>query len=36
MLQLLLLIGAKLEHIINKLAHEVSTKHLAADEEGGA
>jgi mlo protein len=29
MLQLLLLIGAKLEHIINKLAHEVATKHAA-------
>ncbi|CAD6342845.1 unnamed protein product [Miscanthus lutarioriparius] len=36
-LSLLLLIGAKLEHIINKLAYEVATKHTAAaeDEEGG-
>jgi hypothetical protein len=37
-LQLLLLIGVKLEHIINKLAYEVATKHTAAaaeDEEGG-
>nr|XP_034605818.1 uncharacterized protein LOC117865694 isoform X2 [Setaria viridis] len=33
-LALLLLIGAKLEHIINKLAYEVATKHFAADEEG--
>ncbi|KAG0525946.1 hypothetical protein BDA96_06G102000 [Sorghum bicolor] len=40
-LSLLLLIGAKLEHIINKMAYEVATKHTAAsaaaaeDEEGG-
>ncbi|XP_066344208.1 MLO-like protein 1 [Miscanthus floridulus] len=37
-LALLLLIGAKLEHIINKLAYVVATKHTAADaedEEGG-
>ncbi|OEL25295.1 MLO-like protein 1, partial [Dichanthelium oligosanthes] len=33
-LALLLLIGAKLEHIINMLAYEVATKHFAADEEG--
>ncbi|CAL5027278.1 unnamed protein product [Urochloa decumbens] len=35
-LSLLLLIGAKLEHIINKLAYEVATKHFSAadDEEG--
>ncbi|KAF8703223.1 hypothetical protein HU200_032013 [Digitaria exilis] len=30
---LLLLIGAKLEHIINKLAYEVATKNFATDEE---
>ncbi|GJN02823.1 hypothetical protein PR202_ga20209 [Eleusine coracana subsp. coracana] len=29
---LLLLIGAKLEHIINKLAYEVATKHAAVEE----
>ncbi|CAN6235121.1 unnamed protein product [Urochloa humidicola] len=34
-LALLLLIGAKLEHIINKLAYEVATKHFAADDEEG-
>ncbi|KAK3144678.1 hypothetical protein QOZ80_4AG0316250 [Eleusine coracana subsp. coracana] len=31
-LTLLLLIGAKLEHIINKLAYEVATKHAAVEE----
>lgn len=35
-LQLLLLIGAKLEHIINKLAYEVASKHAAGRGEGGA
>ncbi|KAF8714836.1 hypothetical protein HU200_027370 [Digitaria exilis] len=30
---LLLLIGAKLEHIINKLAYEVATKNFATDEQ---
>jgi hypothetical protein len=34
-LQLLLLIGAKLEHIINKLAYEVASKHAAGQGEGG-
>ncbi|GJN27502.1 hypothetical protein PR202_gb15532 [Eleusine coracana subsp. coracana] len=31
-LTLLLVIGAKLEHIINKLAYEVATKHAAVEE----
>ncbi|RCV33794.1 hypothetical protein SETIT_7G111000v2 [Setaria italica] len=35
-LSLLLLIGAKLEHIINKLAYEVASKHAAGRGEGGA
>lgn len=30
--QLLLLIGTKLEHIINKLAYEVATKHSNLEE----
>ncbi|CAO2035195.1 unnamed protein product [Urochloa humidicola] len=34
-LSLLLLIGTKLEHIINKLAHEVASKHAASQGEGG-
>lgn len=34
-LQLLLLIGTKLEHIINKLAYEVASKHAAGQGEGG-
>ena len=34
-LQLLLLIGAKLEHVINKLAYEVASKHAAGQGEGG-
>lgn len=35
MSQLLLLIGTKLEHIINKLAYEVASKHAAGQGEGG-
>lgn len=31
-MQLLLLIGTKLEHIINKLAYEVATKHATVEE----
>ncbi|XP_066349288.1 MLO-like protein 1 isoform X1 [Miscanthus floridulus] len=34
-LALLLLIGTKLEHIINKLAYEVASKHAAGQGEGG-
>ncbi|CAL5068032.1 unnamed protein product [Urochloa decumbens] len=34
-LSLLLLIGTKLEHIINKLAHEVASKHAASQGEVG-
>nr|CAB3484621.1 unnamed protein product [Digitaria exilis] len=33
---LLLLIGTKLEHIINKLAYEVASKHAVSQGEGGA
>ncbi|KAF8714838.1 hypothetical protein HU200_027372 [Digitaria exilis] len=35
-LSLLLLIGTKLEHIINKLAYEVASKHAVSQGEGGA
>ena len=34
-LQSLLLIGTKLEHIINELAYEVASKHAAGQGEGG-
>uniref|UniRef100_A0A804MFN1 MLO-like protein n=1 Tax=Zea mays TaxID=4577 RepID=A0A804MFN1_MAIZE len=34
-LALLLLIGTKLEHIINRLAYEVASKHAAGQGEGG-
>nr|CAB3503011.1 unnamed protein product [Digitaria exilis] len=34
-LSLLLLIGTKLEHIINKLAYEVASKHAVSQGEGG-